>query len=63
VVTGEVLGIDPDSKEALAFAALAWAHVHGIPGNIPEATGATGPRVLGSFTPGAAGRPSPFARD
>jgi len=58
VVTGEVLGIDPDSKEALAFAALAWAHVHGIPGNIPEATGAAGPRVLGSFTPGAPGRPN-----
>ncbi len=56
VVTGEVLGIDPDSKEALAFAARAWAHVHGIPGNVPEATGAVGPRELGSFTPGA--RPS-----
>jgi len=61
VVTGDVLGIDPDSKEALAFAALAWAHVHGIPGNIPEATGAAGPRVLGSFTPGAPGRGSVFA--
>lgn len=60
VVTGEVLGIDPDSKEALAFAALAWAHVHGIPGNVPAATGARGPRVLGSFTPGAAGRPNLF---
>ncbi len=63
VMTGDVLGIDPDSKEALAFAALAWAHVRGIPGNIPEATGAAGPRVLGSFTPGAAGRPIPYARD
>ncbi len=62
VVTGEVLGIDPDSKEALAFAALAWAHVHGIPGNVPEATGAAGPRVLGSFTPGAAARASVFPR-
>jgi len=31
--------IDPDAKEAVAFAALAWAHVHRIPGNVPEATG------------------------
>ena len=52
VLTGEALGIDPDAKEALAFAALAWAYSRGIPGNVPEATGARGPRVLGSYTPG-----------
>jgi anhydro-N-acetylmuramic acid kinase len=52
--TGEVLGLDPDAKEAVAFAALAWAHVKRVPGNVPEATGAQGPRVLGSFTPGRA---------
>jgi anhydro-N-acetylmuramic acid kinase len=51
VVTGEVLGIDPDAKEAIAFAALAWAFVHGIAGNVPEATGASGSRVIGSYTP------------
>lgn len=62
VRTGEALGIDPDAKEAMAFAALAWAHVNGIPGNVPEATGARGPRVLGSYTPGAAGRPDPRNR-
>jgi anhydro-N-acetylmuramic acid kinase len=61
VVTGETLGIDPDSKEALAFAALAWAHVNGVPGNIPEATGSAGPRILGSYTPGAMGRPNLLA--
>jgi anhydro-N-acetylmuramic acid kinase len=60
-VTGETLGIDPDSKEALAFAALAWAHVNGVPGNIPEATGSTGLRILGSYTPGAMGRPNLLA--
>jgi anhydro-N-acetylmuramic acid kinase len=49
-----VLGVDPEAKEALAFAALAWAHLHGIPANVPSATGAAGPRVLGSYTPGAA---------
>ena len=56
VVDGATLGVDPEAKEALAFAVLAWAHVHGIPANAPGATGAAGPRVLGSYTPGAAGR-------
>jgi anhydro-N-acetylmuramic acid kinase len=46
------LGIDPAAKEAIEFAALAWAHLRGVPGNVPEATGAIGPRVLGSYTPG-----------
>jgi anhydro-N-acetylmuramic acid kinase len=56
VLAGETLHVDPDAKEALAFAALAWAHVNGIPANVPEATGAKGPRVLGSFTPGSQDR-------
>jgi len=49
---GSVLGVDPDAKEAVAFATLAWAHLKELPGNVPEATGAQGPRVLGSYTPG-----------
>ena len=53
VLSGADAGVDPDAKEAVAFAALAWAHVNSLPGNVPEATGAAGPRVLGSFTPGA----------
>lgn len=56
VLPGEALGLNPDAKEALAFAALAWAFACRIPANVPEATGAQGPRVLGSHTPGAAGR-------
>lgn len=56
VMTGEALAIDPDAKEAIAFAGLAWAFANGIPANVPEATGAVGPRVLGSLTPGAGGR-------
>lgn len=56
VLDGAAIGVDPDAKEALAFAALAWAHVNGLPGNVPQATGAAGERVLGSFTPGAARR-------
>jgi anhydro-N-acetylmuramic acid kinase len=53
---GGVLGLDPAAKEAVAFAVLAWAHLCRIPANLPAATGASAPRVLGSFTPGAAGR-------
>lgn len=47
------LGVDPEAKEAVAFAVLAWAHLRGVPANVPAATGAAGPRVLGSYTPGA----------
>jgi anhydro-N-acetylmuramic acid kinase len=53
VTDGGGLGVDPDAKEAVAFALLAWAHLKGIPANVPSATGAAGPRVLGSLTPGA----------
>jgi len=52
LLTGDALGIDPAAKEALAFAGLAWAHACQLPGNVPEATGARGPRILGSYTPG-----------
>lgn len=52
VADGAALGIDPEAKEALAFAVLAWAHVKGIPANAVGATGAEGPRILGSFSPG-----------
>ena len=51
---GKELGMDPDAKEAVAFAVLAWAHLRGISANVPEATGSRGPRVLGSRTPGEA---------
>lgn len=53
VLDGAVLGTPPEAKEAVAFALLAWAHLRGIPANVPAATGAAGPRVLGSYTPGA----------
>lgn len=56
VLPGEALGVNPDAKEALAFAALAWAFANRIPANVPEATGARGLRVLGSYTPGGASR-------
>ena len=53
VLGSDVLGVEAGAKEALAFAVLAWAHVNGIPANAPAATGAAGPRILGSYTPGA----------
>jgi anhydro-N-acetylmuramic acid kinase len=52
VADSGTLGLGMDVKEALAFAVLAWAHMRRIPANVPEATGAKGPRVLGSLTPG-----------
>ena len=45
------LGLDPDAREAAAFALLAWAHLNGIPGNVPAVTGARAPRVLGALYP------------
>ncbi len=42
---------DGEAKEAVAFALLAALHVAGRPGNVPSATGATGPRILGKLTP------------
>ncbi len=47
----EALGIDPDAREAAAFAVLAWAHLEGVPANEPQCTGASAARVLGSLTP------------
>lgn len=48
----ETTGFSPDAKEALAFAVLARETVLGRPGNIPGATGARRPVVLGHITPG-----------
>jgi anhydro-N-acetylmuramic acid kinase len=42
---------DGDAKEAVAFAYLAWRHGRDLPGNVPSATGARGPRILGTWTP------------
>lgn len=42
---------DGEAKEAVAFALLAYLHVGGQPGNLPRATGASAPRILGKLTP------------
>ncbi len=51
VVTFDERYFDGEAKEAVAFALLAHLHLEGIPGNVPTATGARGPRVLGMLTP------------
>ncbi len=43
------LGVDPDYVEAIGFAWLAKARLAGEPGNLPEVTGARGPRLLGAI--------------
>lgn len=42
---------DGEAKEAVAFALLGYLHLRGRPGNVPSATGARGPRILGKLTP------------
>ncbi len=51
VATTEALGLAPDWVEAIAFAWLAQRTLAGLPGNLPEVTGARGPRVLGAIYP------------
>ena len=43
-------GLPVEAKEAAAFALLAWQTWHHLPGNIPSATGATRPAILGQVT-------------
>lgn len=45
------LYFDGEAKEAVAFALLGFLHISGRAGNVPSATGARGPRLLGSLTP------------
>jgi anhydro-N-acetylmuramic acid kinase len=43
---------DGDAKEAAVFAYLGWRSLEGLEGNVPSATGARAPRVLGTVTLG-----------
>lgn len=52
VLSMSALGIDPRAKEGLTFALIGFLSAHGLPGQVPSATGAQGERILGSFTPG-----------
>ena len=43
-------GLPAEAKEAAAFALLAWQTIHHLPGNLPSATGAAYPVILGQIT-------------
>lgn len=51
IASTDFLGQPPDWVEAVAFAWLAWRTLTGQPGNLPAATGALGPRILGAIHP------------
>lgn len=51
VAPTDALDLPPDWVEAVAFAWLAHRTLRGLPGNLPEVTGAHGPRVLGAIYP------------
>ena len=49
VETTAELGLDPDFREAIAFAVLAYLRVHHLPGNLPAVTGASDWCLLGEI--------------
>jgi anhydro-N-acetylmuramic acid kinase len=51
--TTDELGLPAQAKEAYAFAVLGFLTVHGLPGALPSATGATRAALLGAITPGS----------
>lgn len=51
VETSDAMGIPAEAKEAMAFAVLGYETLRGRAGNIPSATGATHPVVLGAIAP------------
>jgi anhydro-N-acetylmuramic acid kinase len=50
LAASEEFGLPAEAKEAAAFALLAWQTWHHMPGNVPAATGATKPVILGQVT-------------
>jgi anhydro-N-acetylmuramic acid kinase len=50
ILYSENFQIPVDTKEALAFAILAYETFHQRPSNIPSATGASGPAILGKIS-------------
>ena len=50
LAASEEFGLPAEAKEAAAFALLAWQTWHHLPANVPRATGAARPAILGQVT-------------
>ena len=50
IVRSSNLGVPEDAKESFAFAILAYETFHGRPSNLPSATGARRPAILGKIS-------------
>jgi anhydro-N-acetylmuramic acid kinase len=50
IVPSAELGVPTDAKEAFAFALMAYETFHQRPANLPSATGASGPAILGKIS-------------
>ncbi|MGA8088176.1 MAG: anhydro-N-acetylmuramic acid kinase [Terracidiphilus sp.] len=50
LTTTEPFGMPAEAKESAAFALMAWMTWHQLPGNIPSATGAKRPAILGQIS-------------
>jgi anhydro-N-acetylmuramic acid kinase len=64
VMESTEVGLDVDAKEAIAFAVMAYETANQRPSNIPTATGAKRPVLLGKVTPNGGSRtpnPNPAA--
>jgi anhydro-N-acetylmuramic acid kinase len=54
MIRSSELGLATEAKEAFAFAILAYEAFHGRPNNLPSATGAKHPAILGKLVHGRA---------
>jgi anhydro-N-acetylmuramic acid kinase len=52
LTTTAEFGAPTATKEAIAFALIGWSTLHGLPGAVPSATGASAGRILGAIVPG-----------
>jgi len=58
VIPASRFGVPPEAKEAFGFALLAYESFHGRPANLPSATGAKRPAVLGKLARVAGPKPA-----